>query len=71
MTIFSNSSNTNHSTAFFAFSKGADEIVIASPFCYPDFVEFANSIKAAGAIGKIVFITTAKKEFSTGSIVRC
>ena len=68
MNILSNLSNTNHSLVFFSLCQNADEIVMASPFCYPNFVEFANSIKAAGTVGKIVFITTVKNEEIVGKI---
>lgn len=68
MKILSNISNTNHNSVFFSLCENADEIVMASPFCYPNFVEFANSIKAAGTVGKIVFITTAKNDEIVGKI---
>ena len=61
MNILSNISIANHGSVFFSLCKNADEIVMASPFCYPNFAEFANSIKAAGTVGRIVFITTVKK----------
>lgn len=68
MNILSNISIANHSSVFFSLCKNADEIVMASPFCYPNFAEFANSIKAAGTVGRIVFITTAKNDEIVGKI---
>lgn len=68
MNILSNITTANHSSVFFSLCKNADEIVMASPFCYPNFVEFANSITAAGSVGRIVFITTAKNDEIVGKI---
>lgn len=68
MNILSNLSNTNHNSVFFSLCENADEIVMVSPFCYSNFTEFANSIKAAGSVSKIVFITTAKKDEIVGKI---
>lgn len=68
MTILSNSSCTNHGAAFLSLCKNADEIVMASPFCYGDFSAFADAIIDIGSIRKIVFITTAKNEEIAGKI---
>jgi len=62
MKILSNLNDSNHCVAFFDLCKEADEIVMASPFCYPDFMDFAKSIKSVGSVRKIVFITTAKND---------
>lgn len=67
MTILSNSSNINHSAAIFSLCSKADEIMIASPFCYLNFADFANSIKNT-SIKKVTFITTAKDEEIVGKI---
>ena len=40
----------------------ADELVMASPFCYNDFSELANALAGAGVIRKVKFITTLKKD---------
>lgn len=68
MTILSNSSYTNHHAAFMSFCKTADEIVMASPFCYADFSAFADAILDIGSIRKVIFITTAKNEEIAGKI---
>lgn len=67
MEILFNSLEANHCTAFLSLCKQADEILIASPFCYSNFSDFADSIKNTG-IKKVTFITTAKDEEIVGKI---
>lgn len=62
MKVIRNSSTSTHSEWFFCLCGKADEIVMASPFCYSDFADFANSVKGTGFVGKVVFITTAKND---------
>lgn len=68
MDILNNSNTSNHHKRFVTLCSLADEIVIASPFYYPDFSGFADVIKNAGSISKVIFITTAKKNEIAGKI---
>ena len=62
MQIISNSSCFNHAKRILGLCKDADELVIASPFCFPNFDAFVSDITKDGSIHKITFITTMKKE---------
>lgn len=62
MLILSNSTNTKHSDTFFSFCQEAEEIMVASPFCFPDFKWFADRVAESGTVKNIVFVTTLKKE---------
>ncbi len=62
MQIIKNSSDTNHAKRILGLCKDADELVIASPFCFPNFDAFVSDITKDGSICKITFITTMKNE---------
>lgn len=62
MQILNNSSDTNHAKRILGLCKDANELVIASPFCFPNFDAFVSDITKDGSIRKITFITTMKKE---------
>lgn len=64
----SNTENCDHKTLFFKLCESADEILIASPFCFPDFKKFADMLAAIGTIKKIIFITTLEREGVVGKI---
>lgn len=46
----------------------ADELAMASPFCYTDFSGFADAVANVGSIRKIKFVTTLKKDEVIGKI---
>lgn len=62
MRIISNTSNFNHAACLHTLCKQADELVIASPFCFPNFETFVSDIAKDDSIRKITFITTMKNE---------
>lgn len=68
MRILSNTLDCSHGEKLSLLCKDAEEVVLASPFCYPDFSGFADVIKNAGSISKVIFITTAKKNEIAGKI---
>lgn len=67
MRIISNSNKLNHSKVFQDLCREADELVLASPFCYLDFSRFAKEI-ATDEIHKVTFITTLTKDGPEGKI---
>ena len=62
MEILSNSTTTNHGEVFASLCRKADEVVMASPFCYSDFSPFADAIASCGNIYRLVFITSLKTD---------
>lgn len=68
MTIISNSLNNNHGETFVDLCQRSDELVVVSPFCYPDFSAFADVLDSSGRIQKIVFVTTLKTDEVVGKI---
>lgn len=62
MQIINNSSGSNHAKRILVLCKDADELVIASPFCFPNFNAFVSDISEDDSIRKITFITTMKNE---------
>lgn len=62
MGLIYNKEGDNHFLSILSQSKIADELMIASPFCFPDFSFFAYEIFKAGSIKKLTFITTLKQE---------
>lgn len=62
MEILSNSTTTNHGEVFVSLCRKADEIVMASPFCYSDFTDFADTIASFSDIHRVVFVTSLKTE---------
>lgn len=61
MDIIDNLSHNNHYSAIANMASKADEIFIASPFCFADFTAFLEQIANQGTIHRIVFLTTLKK----------
>ena len=59
--IIDNLSSNNHYSAIANLASKADEIFIASPFCFADFTAFIKQIANRGTIHRIVFLTTLKK----------
>lgn len=62
MQLINNSSRPNHAERIHGLCKDADELVIASPFCFPNFDAFVSDIAKDDSIPKITFITTMKNE---------
>ena len=56
-----NNTSSSHLSVLETIMSRADEMLLASPFCYTDFSEFADVIDCADTIRKIRFITTLKK----------
>lgn len=56
-----NNTSSSHLSVLETIMSRADEMLLASPFCYTDFSEFADVIACADTIRKIRFITTLKK----------
>ena len=61
MQIIENSSCHNHYDCLLDLCKQADELVIASPFCFPNFERFVSNVSKEASTRKITFITTMKK----------
>ena len=62
MQIIENSSCHNHYDCLLDLCKQADELVIASPFCFPNFERFVSNVSKEDATRKITFITTMKND---------
>lgn len=62
MQLINNSSYSNHAERIHALCKDADELVIASPFCFLNFDVFVSNIAKESTIRKITFISTMKNE---------
>lgn len=62
MQIIENSSCHNHYDCLLALCKQADELVIASPFCFPSFETFVSNVSNENSVRKITFITTMKND---------
>lgn len=62
MKIITNSDLTNHGQVLSSLYAQADEIVFVSPFCYPDFSEFAEAVANANSIRRVSFVTTLKND---------
>ena len=62
MQIISNSSGSNHVEHIHDLCKDADELVIASPFCFQNFDVFVSYMPKDCTIRQITFITTMKNE---------
>ena len=68
MPLLSNNTKTNHKTRLLELCSLADEVVIASPFCYTDFEGFAKDLVSCGGVHQVTFITTLKKDEVVGKI---
>ena len=62
MQIIENFSCHNHYDCLLALCKQADELLIASPFCFPNFEMFVSNVSKKGSTRKITFITTMKND---------
>lgn len=62
MSLIFNNKDNSHLGSILSLSMDADELVIASPFCFADFSFFATEVSKAGPINKITLITTLKNE---------
>ena len=62
MQIIENSSCHNHYDCLLNLCKQADELVIASPFCFPNFETFVSNVSKKDSARKITFITTMKND---------
>lgn len=60
--IYNNNNGDDHYRSILLRSKNADELVIASPFCFSDFSGFAAEISKGRSINRITLITTLKNE---------
>lgn len=69
MNLIYNNSERKHLDVILSFASPADELVIASPFCFPDFSGFASELSKTGSVKKIVFITTLKPEEAYRKVV--
>ena len=68
MEILYNSNASSHHQRFMRLCSMADELLLVSPFCFPDFSSFANEIADIGTIRKITFITTLEREGVVGKV---
>lgn len=68
MQIIENSSCHNHYDCLLDLCKQADELVIASPFCFPNFETFVSNVSKEDSTRKITFITTMKNDEVVGKI---
>ena len=66
MHLINNTSSTHHSVLKELLSK-ADDMLIASPFCYADFTEFADDTVSCG-VKRVRFVTTLKDDEVVGKI---
>ena len=62
MQIIENFSCHNHYDCLLALCKQADELLIASPFCFPNFETFVSNVSKKDSTRKITFITTMKND---------
>ena len=62
MQIIENFSCHNHYDCLLALCKQADELLIASPFCFLNFETFVSNVSKKGSTRKITFITTMKND---------
>lgn len=62
MQIIENSFSHNHYDCLLNLCKQADELVIASPFCFPNFETFVSNVSKKDSVRKITFVTTMKND---------
>lgn len=62
MEIIRNSRKSSHKEYFNSYCAQSDELIIVSPFCFPDFKDFADELARVDSVRKVLFITTLKKE---------
>lgn len=62
MYIVDNTTDNNHYSVIDSMFPTADELVIISPFCFPDFGHFFGKVANHGSIKKITFMTTLSGE---------
>ncbi len=61
MYIVDNTTANNHYSVIKKLAHSADEIIIVSPFCFPDFSSFFDMLANIGTIKSLTFMTTLKK----------
>ena len=64
MYIVDNTTANNHYSVIKKLAHSADEIIIVSPFCFPDFSSFFDMLANIGTIKSLTFMTTLKREES-------
>ena len=62
-----NNSSTSHLSVLKGLLSNSDDVLIASPFCYPDFTEFADVVASSG-VKRVRVVTTLKEDEIVGKI---
>ena len=62
-----NNSSTSHLSVLKDLLSISDDVLIASPFSYPDFTEFADVLASSG-VKRVQFVTTLKEDEVVGKI---
>ena len=62
-----NNTTTSHLSVLKDLLSISDDVLIASPFCYPDFTEFADVVASSG-VKRVLFVTTFKEDEVVGKI---
>ena len=62
-----NNSSTSHLSVLKVLLSNSDDVLIASPFCYPDFTEFADVVASSG-VKRVRFVTSLKENEVVGKI---
>ena len=62
-----NNSSTSHLSVLKVLLSISDDALIASPFCYPDFTEFADVVASSG-VKRVRFVTSLKENEVVGKI---
>ena len=62
-----NNSSTSHLSVLKDLLSISDDVLIASPFSYPDFTEFADVLASSG-VKRVRFVTTLKEDEVVGKI---
>ena len=62
-----NNSSTSHLSVLKDLLSISDDVLIASPFSYPDFTEFADVLASSG-VKRVRFVTTLKENEVVGKI---
>ncbi len=66
--IVDNTTDKNHYSVIENLASIADEMIIASPYCFSDFSHFFGKITTRGSIKTLTFVTTLKGEEITAKI---
>lgn len=62
-----NNTSTSHLSVLKDLLSISDDVLIASPFCYTDFTEFADVVASSG-VKRVRFVTTLKEDEVVGKI---